>query len=157
MLIGELAKRSGLTRDTIRFYEKESLIGARSPGKQGFRTNTYKDYPESTVSDLRFIQRTKVLGFTLSEIRNMLSVRGQERPSKKWATEAQGKLQVIDQKIQELMDVKRLLGEALARCSDQCFDAGCDVLDGAVAGKSGSASRSKRVGSVAPGGNCCLG
>lgn len=157
MLIGELSKRSGLTRDTIRFYEKESLIGAKNPGKQGFRTNTYKDYPESTVADLRFIQRTKVLGFTLSEIRNMLSVRGQERPSKKWAAEAQGKLTVIDQKIQELMDVKRLLGEALARCSDQCFDRGCDVLDGAVAGKPGSPARLKRDGTGASGGNCCPG
>lgn len=157
MLIGELSKRSGLTRDTIRFYEKESLIGARNQDKQGFRTNTYKDYPESTVADLRFIQRTKVLGFTLSEIRNMLSLRGQERPSKKWAAEAQGKLRDIDEKIQELMDVKRLLGEALARCSDQCFDAGCDVLDGAVAGRPGWAARPHRDGSSVSGGNCCTG
>lgn len=50
-------------------------------------------------------------------------------------------LQVIDQKIQDLMDVKRLLGEALSRCSDQFFDTGCAVLDGAVAMKAGTTLR----------------
>lgn len=152
MLIGELSKRSGLTRDTIRFYEKESLIAPRVPGK-GIRTNAYKDYPESTVNDLLFIQRTKVLGFTLSEIRNMLSVRGQDRPSKKWAAEAEVKLQDIDRKIRELMEVKGLLGEALARCSDRCFDAGCEVLDGALPKKAGSSQL--HIRSDASQGNCC--
>jgi MerR family copper efflux transcriptional regulator len=155
MLIGELAKRSGLTRDTIRFYEKEGLIGALNPGKKILRSNTYKDYPESAVSALLFIQRTKALGFTLAEIRKMLIVRDQGKPSKKWATEAEGKLRSIDQKIRELLDVKRLLSEALARCSDQCFDSGCEVLDDAVERKSGSAPRPARIDRSTANGGCC--
>lgn len=155
MLIGELAKRSGLTRDTIRFYEKESLIGAQNPGRKILRSNTYKNYPESTVSTLLFIQRTKALGFTLAEIRSMLAVRDQGQPSKKWAAEAEAKLEVIDQKIQELLNVKRLLGEALARCSDKCFDAGCEVLDDAVSKKAGSAPRPVHYNPHANKGNCC--
>lgn len=155
MLIGELAKRSGLTRDTIRFYEKESLIGALNPSKKLLRSNTYKDYPESAVSALFFIQRTKALGFTLAEIRNMLSVRDQGKPSKKWAAEAEGKLRAVDHKIQELLEIKRLLAEALARCSDQCFDSGCELLDDAVAKKSGNIPRPVQHDRKATNGGCC--
>ncbi len=140
MLIGELAGKSGLSRDTIRFYEKEALIGARKPGKKGFRTNNYKDYPDSAVSDLLFIQRSKALGFTLAEIRGMLAVRGQGQPSRKWAAEAESKLKDIDRKIIELKEMRALLAESLIRCSYRCFDSGCRVLNGALSRKSGSVS-----------------
>jgi DNA-binding transcriptional MerR regulator len=140
MLIGELSRRSGLSRDTIRFYEKELLIRPRKPARKEIASNNYKDYPESAVSDLRFIQRTKVLGFTLAEIRDMLTVRGQGQPSKKWAAEAEAKLRDVDRKILELREVRGLLAEALQRCSDRCFDAGCDLLDGALARKRASGS-----------------
>lgn len=58
---------------------------------------------------------------------SMLAIRDQGQPSKKWAAEAEAKLRIIDRKIQDLMEVKRLLGEALARCSDQCFEVGCEL------------------------------
>ncbi len=151
MLIGELSKRTGLSRDTIRFYEKESLVKPRKKARLAVSTNGYKDYPEEAVADLLFVQRTKVLGFTLSEIRNMLTVRGQGQPSKKWAAEAEGKLRDIDGKILELKEIREVLSEALARCSDGCFDSGCEVLDGAMAKKAG------RVADSPPPqpGHCC--
>lgn len=155
MLIGELSKRTGLSRDTIRFYEKESLIGSRKQGRLTVRTNTYKDYPEATVADLLFIQRTKVLGFTLAEIREMLIVRAQGQPSKKWAAEAERKLQDIDRKILELREVRGLLSEALRRCSDGCFDAGCEVLDGALSRKTGLRPGPARDNRNPKMGNCC--
>lgn len=155
MLIGELSKRSGLSRDTIRFYEKESLIGPSKPVRKGIASNNYKDYPESALSDLQFIQRTKVLGFTLTEIRDMLAVRGQGQPSKKWAAEAEAKLKDVDRKILELKEVRGLLAEAMQRCSDRCFDSGCDVLDQALAKKSGLRSRPVHDDSNSQKGSCC--
>ena len=156
MLIGELAKRSGLTRDTIRFYEKELLIGPEKKGRGGLPTNTYKNYPESTVATLTFIQRTKVLGFTLGEIREMLTLREPgQMSSKKWAADAAAKLLTVDRKIEELQSLKKLLNEALVRCSDQCFDAGCEVLDGAIAKKSGSRPGPIHDHGNANQGNCC--
>lgn len=154
MLIGELAGKSGLSRDTIRFYEKEALIGARKPGKKGIRSNNYKDYPDSAVSDLLFIQRTKVLGFTLAEIRNMLAVRGQGQPSRKWAAEAESKLKDIDRKISELKEVRGLLAESLVRCSYRCLDSGCSFLDGALARRNGSGSGPILDVPIANGGDC---
>jgi len=68
MLIGSLSKTTGLSRDTIRFYEREGLIS--TPVR---RDNNYKEYPEDTPRHLRFIKQLQARGFTLSEIRSFLS------------------------------------------------------------------------------------
>lgn len=72
MLIGELAKRSGFSKDTIRYYEKIKLIelprGSRS-------ANNYKDYPEEVLQTLKLIRKYKELGFTLEEIREIVVLR----------------------------------------------------------------------------------
>ncbi|MBW8888547.1 MAG: MerR family DNA-binding protein [Fibrobacteres bacterium] len=136
MLIGELSKRTGLSRDTIRFYEKEDLIRPEKSVRQGFFSNNYKNYPESVVSTLLVIQRAKALGFTLSEIRDMLALQVDGKLSQgKWVAEAKAKLVVIDRKIEELQELKTLLADVLARCIDRCFDEGCGILDEAVARK----------------------
>lgn len=68
MLIGQLSKRTGFSKDTIRYYEKIQLIVVPKP-KKG---SSYKDYPESLVATLRAIRKFKQLGFTLEEIRELL-------------------------------------------------------------------------------------
>lgn len=69
MLIGQLSRRTGFSKDTIRFYEKAGLI--RLPRKSRM-DRSYKDYPEELVHTLQFIRRYKDLGFTLAEIRELL-------------------------------------------------------------------------------------
>lgn len=69
MLIGELSKRSGFSRDTIRYYEK---IGLLLLPKRARRENNYKDYPEECLHVLLAIRKYKDLGFTLEEIRELL-------------------------------------------------------------------------------------
>jgi MerR family copper efflux transcriptional regulator len=69
MLIGELSKRTGFSRDTIRYYEK---IGLLVLAKRSRRDNKYKDYPEEIVATLNAIRKYKALGFTLEEIREVL-------------------------------------------------------------------------------------
>ncbi|MEO7426583.1 MAG: MerR family DNA-binding protein [Fibrobacteria bacterium] len=156
MLIGELSKRTGISRDTIRFYEKEALIIPTKPPRKAFFSNNYKDYPDAVVSSLLFIQGTKALGFTLSEIREMLKLRSlKQKGSKNWTAKAEEKLAEIDRKIADLNNLKTLLSEALARCSDQCLDEGCQVLDDAVAKKSKSGSPPMRDNRISGKGNCC--
>ena len=65
MLIGELSEKTGLSRDTIRFYEKEGLI--KMPKKLR-RENNYKEYPESVVDRILLIKSIQEFGFTLKEI-----------------------------------------------------------------------------------------
>ena len=55
MLIGELSKSSGLTRDTIRFYEKQGLI---TLGRRERRVNNYKEYPNSILRRLLLLKRS---------------------------------------------------------------------------------------------------
>ncbi|MCW3121025.1 MAG: heavy metal-responsive transcriptional regulator [Flavipsychrobacter sp.] len=69
MLIGELSKASGFSKDTIRYYEKIGLIELR---KRDRRDNNYKDYPVEILYTLKAIHNLKGLGFTLEEIREII-------------------------------------------------------------------------------------
>lgn len=69
MLIGQLSKLTGFSRDTIRYYEKIGLI--ELPRRRR-ADNNYKDYPEEVAHTLLAIRKYKELGFTLEEIRELL-------------------------------------------------------------------------------------
>jgi DNA-binding transcriptional MerR regulator len=70
MQIGAIAKKIGLSVDAIRFYERNSLL-PRPPRTQG----GFRKYGESDVETLGFIRRAQGLGFTLSEVRELLALR----------------------------------------------------------------------------------
>ena len=67
MLIGELAKLTGFSKDTIRYYEKIGLLNNK---KRNRSENNYRNYSEFTVSKLHMIKKIKALGFTLNEIKD---------------------------------------------------------------------------------------
>lgn len=69
MLIHELAKATGFSKDTIRYYEKIGLITIPEKAR---RANNYKEYPAEVLRKLRAIAHLKELGFTLEEIRELL-------------------------------------------------------------------------------------
>jgi hypothetical protein len=103
-----------------------------------------------------FIRRTKVLGFTLAEIRMMLGLREPGRKaSKRLISETERKMLEVDRKIGELQALKTLLGQALVRCSDGCFDAGCEVLDAPVASKNAAIAAPVQVGRKPGSGSYC--
>ena len=67
--IGELAKACGINHDTLRFYEKNALLTPSHRSESGYRLYTEKD-----KEILQFILRAKSVGFTLAEIRELLSI-----------------------------------------------------------------------------------
>jgi len=69
MLIGELSKKTGFSRDTIRYYEKLGLI--KEPARNG-ADNNYKNYTETVLKRLLAIRKIKDFGFTLKETHGML-------------------------------------------------------------------------------------
>lgn len=69
MQIGQLCRTTGMTKDTIRFYEK---IGLLPPVKR--KPNGYKDYPESIIEQLKLLKHAKELGFTLNEIKELAAL-----------------------------------------------------------------------------------
>ena len=118
MLIGELAKRSGFSRDTIRYYEKEGLI---SVGKKERRPNRYKEYSEQTLQRLIQIQRIKSFGFTLTETAEMLSMIAVNEASCSHVSEkVEEKVIVIEQKIAELLQLRQLMLLSVNQCQTCC-------------------------------------
>jgi MerR family copper efflux transcriptional regulator len=62
MRIGDIAQATGISRDTLRFYEKRGLLQARRS------SNGYRDYPPEAVQWLTYLRTAQSLGFTLAEI-----------------------------------------------------------------------------------------
>src|SRR5687768_13542897 len=78
MLLGELVDRTGLTKDTIRFYEKKGLISVERGSR---RENNYKEYSEQILDKLILIRKLKDMGFTLNEIDTFLELWREEDAS----------------------------------------------------------------------------
>ncbi|MBN9382630.1 MAG: MerR family transcriptional regulator [Chitinophagaceae bacterium] len=119
MQIGELSKRSGFSRDTIRFYEKIGLIKLEDDDWR----NRYqsKDYSEGVFRRLMAIRKMKEYGFTLNETKGLfiLFEEGVLEPvrGKRYV---ERKIQHIDQQISELIAMKAKLQEVVdaSSCSD---------------------------------------
>lgn len=71
LLIGEVAKLAGVKPDTVRFYERTGLLPRATRTAAGYRL-----YDDATAGQLRFIRKAQALGFSLDEIRRILSLRG---------------------------------------------------------------------------------
>ena len=69
MRIGELAKRTGLTRDTIRFYERHELIASKESGEA---SNDYRDYPEDLVERLEMIIAAREAGMSVADLKTLI-------------------------------------------------------------------------------------
>lgn len=115
MQIGEMADATGLTRDTLRFYEKRGLLRARRSA------NGYRDYPPEAVDWLRYIRLAQSLGFTLMEIEADLPLLANPDASAEQLRAAlERKLADIDQRIAGLKalrgELARRLGQDMAAC-----------------------------------------
>ena len=126
MQIGIVAKRIGLSVDAIRFYERNALLPRppRTPG--GFRL-----YEESDVETLAFIRRAQGLGFTLSEIRGLLNLRGSRlQPCAHVRRRLQNKLADVQRKLTDLHKLEHELRLALRSCDREMRrdSARCPVL-----------------------------
>ncbi|RFM30778.1 MerR family transcriptional regulator [Chitinophaga silvisoli] len=105
-LINQLSKETGIPIATIRFYEKSGLI--KGEKKPGVTTNNYLYYGDDVVEKLRFIQMAKAVGFTLSEIKEVIDAWYLKKISRKAQMDVlELKLVQIEEKIQELKAMKR--------------------------------------------------
>ena len=98
MNIGQLARLAGVPIDTVRYYERNGLLPL--PAR---RASGYRNYQASDVERLRFVRRAKVLGFTLTEIRDLLELwelRGKDAAELKAAVSA--RLAEVDHRLDEL-------------------------------------------------------
>lgn len=69
MKIGELSERSGLSRDTIRLYEKNGLITSSASQSE---TNNYRDYSDDVLLQLRFVSSARAAGISIADLRELM-------------------------------------------------------------------------------------
>ena len=122
--IGAVAKETGCNIETIRFYEKEALLPPpdRTPG--GHRL-----YSADQVARLNFIRRSRELGFSMQEIRQLLGlVDGNEVSCERVKHIADAHLADIQAKIADLQKMKRSLQTLSADCSGQDVP-DCPIID----------------------------
>jgi MerR family copper efflux transcriptional regulator len=123
--IGQLADRSGIHLETIRYYEREGLIPAPPRKSSGHRA-----YPKAAARRLRFIKRAQELGFSLAEIRELLTLKVEPD---QLCTDLVRKIEVkiidIDARIEHLQAMKRVLGQLKDSCSGNCAVADCPILE----------------------------
>lgn len=115
MKIGEIATATGLSRDTLRFYERRGLLRARRS------SNGYRDYPPEAVDWLRYIRLAQTLGFSLAEIEADLPLLAEPASSAPQVRAAlERKLASIDQRIEGMhmlrAELARRLGEGMLDC-----------------------------------------
>lgn len=125
MKIGELAQRSGVGIDTVRYYEKEGLLPRAQRLASGYRV-----YDQQDVRRLRFVRRAKALGFTLPEIRELLALsdhRDDDMATMK--TAATEKLADVRAKIAELNRIREGLETLVASCPGHGSLEQCPILN----------------------------
>ena len=115
MQIGELADATGLTRDTLRFYEKRGLLRARRGA------NGYRHYPPEAVEWLSYLRLAQSLGFTLAEIEADLPLlAAPDMSAGQLRLALERKLGDIDQRIEGLQllrgEIARRLEQDMAAC-----------------------------------------
>lgn len=111
--IGELAKRTALSIDAIRFYERRKLLppAFRSAGR--FRLYTTDD-----IERLRFVQRTQRLGFSLQEIKQLMAIRADKAHACTAVRQfLKTKLDGVKTKIRDLQELETELKSDLGRCN----------------------------------------
>lgn len=125
MTIGKVARNAGLAIDTVRYYEREGLLEKPARTASG-----YRHYSSDAVARLRFIRQAKELGFSLNEIKELLSLR--VTPGKSCAdvrAHAEHKIADVDRRIACLKRVRGALVKLASACSGKGPVSQCPILE----------------------------
>lgn len=123
MGIGTLAKRTGVRIDTVRYYEKNGLLAPRSRLPSGYRR-----YGELELTRLRFIRRAQALGFSLKEVRELLSLSARKDVARVKKS-AQAKLDDVNERIAALEKVRSGLSRLITACPGHGRAEHCPILN----------------------------
>lgn len=125
LTIGEVASQAGVHVETLRYYERRGIVD--KPPRSGAN---YRLYPNDTIQRVRFIKRAQELGFSLTEIAELLSLRMNPEASRADVkTRAEAKLTDIEAKIQTLQRMKKALRKITATCDGTGSTTDCPILN----------------------------
>lgn len=120
MRIGELCAKTGLSKETVRYYERQGLL-ENIP--QPNRSNNYKVYSAVDLQRLNMIKHAKMLGFTLAEISDVLAVWVDDNfTAEQKQASLRRKLQQLEEKEAALIELRARLKNALNKVGQPCVD-----------------------------------
>ena len=125
LTIGRVAHSAGLAIDTVRYYEREGLLEKPARTASG-----YRHYRPDVVARLRFIRQAKELGFSLREIKELLTLRvGAGKSCSEVKARAERKITDVDRRITQLKRVRQALSKLAAECSGRGPTSECPILE----------------------------
>ena len=125
MRIGDVASRAGVNTQTLRYYERRGILGEPKRSASG-----YREYPTDTVRLIRFIKRAQELGFTLTEIEELIALRQTtSRRRAKVRELAAAKMRDIDEKLARLQAMRSALYTLVEDCACGAETLSCPILE----------------------------
>lgn len=125
LTIGEVAAGAKVNIETMRYYERRGLVP-----KPPRSVSNYRVYPEDTVKRVRFVKRAQELGFSLKEIKELLTLRASPRARCGDIRErASEKIEDIDAKIRTLRAMRKSLSKLVSECSGKGPITNCPILE----------------------------
>jgi MerR family mercuric resistance operon transcriptional regulator len=116
MLIGEVARRTGVPPHTLRFYEEQHLLTRPARRESGYRV-----YSDRVLSELGFIRRAQQLGFTLDDVREILTLgRRGTVPCGRVAAICATHLERIERQMAELQAFRQGLQKVARQATNGC-------------------------------------
>jgi len=125
--IGEIATHSGVSVDTVRYYERLKLLPRAARSSGGFRI-----FPAGAVERIKFIKQAQEMGFSLEEIKQLFSTGGSANQCQAVRGLLLGKLSELETKIERMRSFKKLLTSHLTDCENELKahgkEADCPVM-----------------------------
>ena len=123
MTVGEVVRRTGLSRETLRYYERAGLLEPRRNAGNGYRVFDHND-----LERLEFILRTKTAGFTIRQIRDLIDLKQRTNPTCELGREmALEQIRRVDERIKSLMEVRDILIDFAKQCEKEGPNAPCSL------------------------------
>ncbi|MBU0785132.1 MAG: Hg(II)-responsive transcriptional regulator [Gammaproteobacteria bacterium] len=126
LTIGGLAQAAGVNVETIRYYQRVGMLAQPPKPLQGARR-----YGAGDIKQIRFIKRAQALGFTLSEVAELLAL-GSASSCRETQVLAEIKLESIHARINDLVKMQNTLLQLVARCNATDQSTSCPIIDALV-------------------------
>ncbi|KGA97950.1 MerR family transcriptional regulator [Alkalihalobacillus alcalophilus ATCC 27647 = CGMCC 1.3604] len=122
--ISAFAKKCGVNKETIRYYEKKNLL------QEPLKTNAgYRIYSDEDVKRVGFIKRMQELGFSLSEIFTLLGVVDKEVRCEDMFEFVSKKEEEVQKQIEDLKRIETMLKDLKRRCPDEKQLHACPIIE----------------------------
>jgi Hg(II)-responsive transcriptional regulator len=122
---GQVARKANVNIETIRYYERRGLIPEPPRRESG-----YRQYSQDAVDQVRFIKRAQELGFSLQEIRELLTLKlDPSTPAIEVREKAEAKVQDIEGKIDTLQKMRHALLHLIGQCDGHGTVQDCPIIE----------------------------